>query len=168
MNKKNLSLIIIISIFAGFLYNYLSKDGLPLIRKEMQIEYVSDSTFNNSHSGNNGDVVIKGLNLKQTYDLYRKEMAVFIDARDQWEYAETHIAGSINIPEFSFEPDDPAVTDLDTGKIYVIYCDGDDCDVSKRLASEFMKIGFNKVYVFLGGINEWVNAGYPIEGDESE
>jgi rhodanese-related sulfurtransferase len=169
MNKKNLSLIILISVITGFLYNFLSKDGLPLIRKEIQIEYVSDSTFNSFHNGTeNGDLAIKGLNLDQTYKLYTNRMAVFIDARDQWEYGEIHIAGSINIPEFSFEPDDPSVTDLSKDQLYVIYCDGDDCDVSKRLAAELTKIGFKKVYVFLGGIYEWIDAGYPTEGDKAE
>ena len=169
MNKKNLSFIIIISIITGFLYNYFSGNGLPLIRKEMQIEYVSDSTFSSLHNGNgNDELTIKGLNLDQTYKLYTSRMAVFIDARDQWEYAEVHVTGSVNIPEFSFEPEDPKVTGLGRDQIYVVYCDGDDCDVSKRLAAELVKIGFSKVYVFLGGIDEWVEAGYPTEGNKTE
>ena len=53
-------------------------------------------------------------------------------------------------------------------EIYVIYCEGDDCDVSKRLAAELMKLGFTKVYVFLGGIYEWIDAGYPTEAEVKE
>jgi len=169
MNIKNLSLIIVTSLILGFLYNFISPDGLALIRKEMKIEFVADSTFNESHTGfENDDIVIKGLNLRQTYDIHSKKLAVFIDSRDQWEYSESHIAGAINIPEFSFTPDDPEVTNLIKDEMYVIYCDGDDCDVSKRLAAELMKLGFTKVYVFLGGIFEWIDAGYPLEGDISK
>ena len=169
MNRKNFLIIIILSIFTGFLYNLFSGNGLPLIREEMNIEYVADSTFNNFHNGTaNDEIVIKGLNLEQTYELYSKQLAVFIDARDQWEYAESHIMGSINIPEFSFEPDNPKVKGLVRDQIYVIYCDGDDCDVSKRLATELMELGFTRIYVFLGGIYEWLEAGYPTEGDEGE
>jgi rhodanese-related sulfurtransferase len=167
MNNKNLSLIIIVSIVTGFLYNFLSADGLPLIREEMKIESVSDSLLTQSHTGSkNGDIVIKGLNLEQTYEIYLNQQATFIDARDQWEYGELHITGSINIPEFSFEPDAPEVTSLDKNDMYVLYCDGDDCDISKRLAAELIKLGFTKVYVFLGGVYEWTDAGYPMEGGE--
>ena len=109
MNKKNLILIVVISIVTGFLYNFISSDGLPLIRKEMKIEYVADSTFSEFHTGFEDDeIVIKGLNLDQTYQLFTGQQATFIDSRDQWEYGETHISGAISIPEFSFEPDDPA------------------------------------------------------------
>jgi rhodanese-related sulfurtransferase len=167
MNIKNLGLIVFVSIVTGLAYNYISTNGLPLIREEMKIEYVSDSTFTQLNSGSDEDnIVIKGLNLKQAYELYSKQLAIFVDARDQWEYSEFHITGSINIPEFSFEPDSPNVTSLGKNDIYVIYCDGDDCDVSKRLAAELMKLGFANVYVFLGGIFEWRDAGYPIEGAE--
>lgn len=166
MNIKNLILIIVTSLAMGFLYNFLSPNGLPLIRKEMKIEYVADSTFSEYHTDfENDDIVIKGLSLEQTYDIYSKKLAIFIDSRDQWEYSESHISGAINISEFSFEPDDPKVTTLTKDEMYVIYCDGDDCDVSKRLAAELMKLGFTKVYVFLGGIYEWIDIGYPVEGD---
>ena len=52
--------------------------------------------------------------------------------------------------------------------MYVIYCEGDVCDVSKRLAAELMKLGFTKVYVFLGGIYEWIDSEYPLEGEKNE
>lgn len=166
MNNKNLIVIIITSLILGFVYNFVSPDGLPLIRSELKIEYVADSTFNQLHTGyENDDIVIKGLSLEQTYDIYSNNLATFIDSRDQWEYSESHIAGSINIPEFSFNPDDPKVTNLIKDEMYVIYCDGDDCDVSKRLAAELMKLGFIKIYVFLGGIYEWADAEYPLEGE---
>lgn len=166
MNTKNITLIIIVSVVTGFVYNHLSPSGLPLIRKEMEIEFVSDSTFSQSvNDSGDENIVIKGLTIEQTYDLYTKNMAAFIDARDQWEYGESHIEGAINIPEFSFEPDDPKVKQLDKEQLYILYCDGDDCDISKRLAMELMKLGFTKVYVFLGGIYKWVDAGYPVEGE---
>jgi rhodanese-related sulfurtransferase len=165
MNRKNIGLIIIIAVSAGFLYNFLLPGGLPLIRKELEIVPVEDSTFNNSQSGNgNEDIVIRGLNLDQTYNIYTGKMATFIDSRDQWEYQESHIEGAVNIPEFSFNQEDPAVKNLPKDEMYVIYCDGDDCDVSKRLAADLSKLGFTNVYVFLGGIYEWIDAGYPTEG----
>ena len=51
--------------------------------------------------------------------------------------------------------DDPVVT----------YCSGGECDLSMDLANELMgeDWGFSRVFVFDGGLPQWIEAGYPIE-----
>ena len=79
------------------------------------------------------------------------------------------LLGAINIPEFSFDPSDLKLNTIDKETILVIYCDGDDCDISKRLANELQNIGYNNSYVFLGGLKDWTEAELPIEkGDVHE
>ena len=103
------------------------------------------------------------LSRSNTLSLYNQGNAVFIDARDQWEYGEGHIKGAINIPEFSFTVDEPKIKNIDKNGILVIYCSGDECETSKRLANELMKLGFKNTFIFLGGYDLWASSELPIE-----
>lgn len=162
-NKKSIKVILSIvfsSIILGFIYNYFSNDGISWVRNEIKVEFVdNDSTLTSEGS-------LKGLSLAQTIQLHSKNLAVFIDARDQWEFSEGHIAGAVNIPEFSFEEDNSILKTIDKDAIIVVYCDGDDCDTSKRLAAQIFNLGYNNIFVFLGGYNEWNNSGLQIEKAE--
>ena len=109
--------------------------------------------------GENENELNNILGLDLVINLFNQNVAIFIDARDQWDFSEAHIEGPI-FPKFqkmikylkSISPD----------KLLVVYCDGDDCDTSKRLANEFVKLGYKNVYVFLGGIKIWKEAQLPI------
>jgi len=158
-NKFNLRIIIYIiisSIIVGFVYNNFTSDGIPIIREKIKTQSLSDN-----NSDNSGGIIL--ITLSQTLKFYNQKKAVFIDARDQWEYSENHIKGAINIPEFSFSPDDSKLKDIEITDDIVIYCDGTDCDTSKRLASELTKIGYTNCFVFIGGISAWIEADLPIE-----
>ena len=159
-NKNNINVILSIvfsSIILGFIYNSFSDDGISWIRNEIKVEIVdTDSTITSEGT-------LKGLSLAQTIQLHSKNLAVFIDARDQWEFSEGHIAGAVNIPEFSFEEDNADLKSIDQDAIIVVYCDGDDCDTSKRLAAQIFNLGYDNIFVFLGGFNEWKNSGLQIE-----
>jgi rhodanese-related sulfurtransferase len=159
-NTKALSIIVIASIFLGFIYNYFSNDGIGLFREELKVE-ISDSTSTEYSEG-----YLKGLSLAQTIQLHSQKLAVFIDARDQWEFSEGHIPGAVNIPEFSFDPDNLILASIDFDSLLIIYCDGDDCDTSKRLAKEIINLGYKNVFVFLGGFTEWKNSELQIKKDE--
>lgn len=148
-NTKALSIIVIASTILGFIYNYFSNDGIDWYREELKVE-ILDTTSAEYSDGN-----LKGLTLAQTIQLHSQKLAVFIDARDQWEFSEGHIPGAVNIPEFSFEPDNLILAAIDIDSLVVIYCDGDDCDTSKRLAKLIIDLGYKNVFVFLGGFNEW-------------
>ena len=158
-NKVNYKAIIIIlftSVIFGFIYNTFSVNGIELIRKPITVK--SAVLGENENELNN----ILGLDLAQTINLFNQNVAIFIDARDQWDFSEAHIEGAINIPEFSFAKDDKVLKSISPDKLLVVYCDGDDCDTSKRLANEFVKLGYKNVYVFLGGIKVWKEAQLPI------
>ncbi|MBN1300296.1 MAG: rhodanese-like domain-containing protein [Melioribacteraceae bacterium] len=163
MSFKKLLIIIVSSAALSFLYNSLSSGGLPLSRPEIKIEFEE----NISKGSDNNSNVIKAIALEEAVRIFNNEHAVFIDARDQWDYAEGHIAGAINIPEFSFDYKSPEVISLNKDATYIVYCDGDDCDVSKRLTMQLQRMGFKEVYVYFGGYNEWQDNGYPVESEET-
>lgn len=169
INYKVSMRILVIVILIALIYNFFSPNGIKLIREETTIQIIPDSLLITSENNNDQNRVINGISLKHTYNLFINKSATFIDARDQWDFNDGHIAGAINIPEFSFDATGPKVTSLNRDALYVIYCEGDDCDVSKRLAVQLIKLNFKSIYVFLGGWAEWINARYPIvKGEESK
>ena len=156
INYKNILLILLLSVVLGFIYNTFSVNGINLIRKPILVKSVTLGEAENELNN------ILGLDLAQALTFYNKNLAIFIDARDQWDFAEAHIKGAINIPEFSFTKDDSLLKSISNDNLLLVYCDGDDCDTSKRLANEIVKLGYKNVYVFLGGLKEWKEAQLPI------
>jgi len=171
---KKTVVIISVSIFIGLIYNFVSGTGINLIREKTDVALIDDSGFSDEIDSINyndqDDFIskeIKAITIEQAYKLYISQKSIFIDARDQWDYYDAHIKGAINIPEYKFNAGDSIVTSLDKNKLYVIYCDGDDCDVSTRLAKKLSKISFINLYIFIGGWYEWENSGYPIETEST-
>jgi rhodanese-related sulfurtransferase len=194
INYTTIILIIIVSSSIGLVYNYFNSKGIPLIRKEKQIEWTKDSLlYKNSDSSsdkvivqkaelkkenktpgfNNKEKVFKAvpskptyINLKQAYKLFESKTAVFIDARDKWDFSDGHIPNSINIPEYKFDNNDPVLKSIPKNKTLITYCGGDDCEMSSKLADNLFNLGYKNVYIFFGGWKEWLNAGYKFERDE--
>lgn len=164
---KRILKIVGISVFIGILYNSFGSKGLPLIREKTELQTASDSLLSGLVK-NNSEGTILNIAIDQAYSLHLNKTAIFIDARDQWDFAEGHILDAINVPEFSFELDNQFVGSLDKEYLYVIYCGSDDCEISERLAQKLQKIGFTKLAVFKAGWETWLNAGYDVELGEIE
>jgi rhodanese-related sulfurtransferase len=101
------------------------------------------------------------ISLSQAYELY-KDKILFVDARDPEEYEDGHIAGAINLPLFHIEKYLGNLSSVDKNEPLVAYCEGADCDMSIRLGNELFSKGYRKVFVFLGGWEEWQKANYPV------
>ncbi|MGA2669406.1 MAG: rhodanese-like domain-containing protein [Ignavibacteria bacterium] len=84
----------------------------------------------------------------------------FIDARDESDYKAGTIQGAMNIPYHKLDQFKDKLNALPKEKVYVVFCSAS-CDVSIDLAYAMAKMGFNKLYIFHGGWDEWKNAGYP-------
>ncbi|MBK7106744.1 MAG: rhodanese-like domain-containing protein [Ignavibacteriae bacterium] len=153
-NYKAIFLILLSSILLGIIYNTFSSDGIDFIRKEIKIDFVKIGESNSKEN-------LKGINISQALELHNKKSAIFIDARDQWEFSESHITRALNIPEFSFSNNDKTLSNISKKSTLVIYCDGDDCDTSKRLAKQISELGYENIYVFLGGMKLWMEAELP-------
>jgi rhodanese-related sulfurtransferase len=80
---------------------------------------------------------------------------LFIDARTTKEYTAGHIGNAINIFTPDFEQSIPRVIGLPRDKPIVAYCGGGACELSHELARHLLGLGFNHVFVYVGGWNEW-------------
>lgn len=78
------------------------------------------------------------------------------------EYADEHIAGSVNIPIERLKGNLPQ----DRNRALVFYCLGEKCVYSWRAAEDAAELGYKNVYAFRGGLPAWKEAGYPTTSTE--
>lgn len=193
LNYRNILLIILVNAIIGFAYNALNPNGIPVIKEELVLIFEHDDTtgLDTLHSnrilqdekteteqinpqGKNGiaqelaeevsqpftqPIAIK---LSRAYQLY-KQGTIFIDSRSKEEYIEGHIKGSINIPFYESEKFNDVLSRIDKNEILVTYCSGKECDTSILHGEELFDKGYKRVYIFHGGWDDWVDAGYPVE-----
>ena len=99
---------------------------------------------------------------------YDASSAIFIDSRDEEEYNEAHILGSINIPAgsdmLSYKDGMFNIDALNKPLELVVYCDGVTCGAAELLAKEILDMGYkNHIYIIRNGLPEWDEMKYPVE-----
>jgi rhodanese-related sulfurtransferase len=162
--------IVIVSSLVGLIINFISPNGIPLIKAERIINFVDDSLSVNdegkvsvdSNSQKNALDEAKAITLKQAYSLFNQD-AIFIDARDYVEYEIGHIRGAITLPYEEFETYKSVLESISKDTPLVTYCDGADCDLSILLGDRLFEMGYSQVYIFFGGWIDWQVNNYPIE-----
>ncbi|MRR57257.1 MAG: rhodanese-like domain-containing protein [Deltaproteobacteria bacterium] len=103
--------------------------------------------------------------LEQVKDLFARNEAVFVDAREASVFSNGHVKGAFSFPVGEF---DAKLAEF-RGKvakdaILVIYCNGFGCHDSKLLGEKLVERGYNQILLFEGGFPEWKDAGLPTEG----
>jgi rhodanese-related sulfurtransferase len=103
------------------------------------------------------------LGLQQVKELYDRNEATFVDARDRAAFAEGHIMGAVSLPVGEAEGELARFRDkVPLTATIVVYCNGYSCHDSKTLADRLIGAGWRQVYVFEGGYPEWRDAAYPV------
>ena len=95
--------------------------------------------------------------LKQKLDLGDKFKLV--NALGEWEFNAKHIPGSINISKI-----DDAKKILNPSDEIIIYCSNPSCIASIIGYQALTRMGYKNVRRYAGGIEDWEEAGYPLEG----
>lgn len=157
--------LIILPIIIGLAYNSITPFGLNIFHTNKKHFESSSILFNGINTTKvNSDIF--SLISKDVWKLNDRHIIVFIDARDPWEYSKKRIANSINIPQFSFDINDPKLLALNKENLFVIYCSSEDCDLSFLLAKELKRAKFKNLAIMKDGIEGWKNNGLPMEGCE--
>jgi rhodanese-related sulfurtransferase len=116
----------------------------------------------------------KGLQLlddSQTARLFRdprfkQDIIIFVDARDEDRYQRGHIPGAYEFDPYHPEKYFDTVLPLcQKAEQIVVYCNGGDCDDSESAALLLRDVGISnqKLFVFGGGITEWMTNNLPVE-----
>lgn len=93
--------------------------------------------------------------------LARGDQFRLIMALDRNSFEQAHIPGSIH-----FENIDEAAAQLDPAEEIVVYCSNPLCPVSIQAYRTLERRGFHNLYRYAGGLTEWMEAGYPLEGSQ--
>jgi rhodanese-related sulfurtransferase len=76
-----------------------------------------------------------------------------------WAFEAAHIPGSISVTSPT-----EAASQLDPEDEIVVYCSDVDCVASKIAYRALREAGFANVRRYAGGLSDWQDAGYPLEG----
>jgi rhodanese-related sulfurtransferase len=93
--------------------------------------------------------------LKEKLD--RKEDIKLVMVLGEWAYRARHIPGSLhfNTMEERLDPDDHII----------VYDSNPKCVASLRACKRLEHRGYRHVHRYAGGLENWEDAGYPLEGE---
>lgn len=86
---------------------------------------------------------------------------VLIDARIPSDYRNGHLEGAVNLPDESITCPVLAGVVPDPLRPVVFYCNGTACRRSERAVRNAVACGYQALYWFRGGFEEWRGKGYP-------
>ncbi len=111
---------------------------------------------------------VDAVGMGKLYGDVRREMGLvlFIDARNEALYREGHVPGARLFDQYHPEAELATVLPLcQAAEQIVVYCHGADCEDSELAAMFLASAGVPKerLVVYLGGYEEWVAKGRPVE-----
>ena len=96
--------------------------------------------------------------LKEKLD--QREEFKLVNCLDEWMFREKRIPGSIRFERHILET-------LNPKEEVIVYCSNPGCTASVLAYQQFVERGFQNVWHYAGGIADWEDAGYPMEGDRA-
>ena len=96
--------------------------------------------------------------LKQKLD--HKNNFHLVMALAEWAYQAKHIPGSIHFATMR-----EALAELPKEDEIAVYCSDENCIASTALGQLLERHGYPHVLHYAGGLADWEQAGYPLEGE---
>jgi rhodanese-related sulfurtransferase len=145
---RELLLLIAAAIALGFVYTFITKQGFFIEKKKSTPAPIPN---------------LEMISLTKAKELFDSSAAIFVDARNEFEYKNGHIRGATNVALHEYETQRLRLNSIPKNKLLIAYCDGGECSSSIELAVKLMESGAMNVKVFFGGWQEWHAANFPID-----
>lgn len=167
-NLRSVFKIIFFSIVFGIIFNEFNPNKLSLnykaVEKTLKPQFDSANFLALIDSLKiNGQKEPIALETDYCYFLLNNELASFLDVRHPIEFEEERIEGANNIPFYEIEENSPALKWLIKDSVFIIYCDDEECGLSKKSAQLLLERGFKYVFYMKGGLKEWKRKNFPIK-----
>lgn len=94
------------------------------------------------------------------------QQPILVEALPARYYNDAHLPGAINIPHDAIRAQAPERLPDKSAEI-VVYCANTACQNSGIAARTLENLGYTKVFEYVEGKEDWVNAGLPVEGRPS-
>jgi len=158
---KQIISILLLSIILGLFRNYfIPNNNISLFKNEKKANKMIEGMFVIPDFMTEPQIV----NTDFT-KYYFDNNIIIIDSRDEEQYNEEHIKGSINIP-YNYYEDYDILYDLAPEDVYIVYCNGGDCGLSLDLAYiMYDEFDFETVFVYEDGIPVWKDNSYPLSSN---
>lgn len=86
---------------------------------------------------------------------------VVVNVLSSDDFKDCHITSSINVPLADLPK---KAAEWQKHKEIVVYCAHDQCPLSKHAYEALIKLGFQQVFCYEGGIKDWKKKGLPTQG----
>ena len=107
-------------------------------------------------------MVVKTISTQESYLLDSKRPIQFWNVlTDEWFKGE-NISGSRRVP-LDKVGNEVRSTNLPKNAEIVVYCGGPKCPQSRMAAEKLIKLGYENVRAYEGGLEEWKGAGFAVE-----
>jgi rhodanese-related sulfurtransferase len=146
--------LVILGIWAsvGLVANLVSPGGIPWI-------YVQAKTIEVA------GIRVALIDVNEARRLYGDGQTVFVDARNQQDYAKGSVRGSVFLPPDDVHERFVAVQSLlPEDSPIVLYCYGPECDMAERVAEFLGQLGYRKMMIMTDGFAAWERSGFPVTG----
>ena len=162
----------------GLFFNAQRSDGLDIRRNYFPA--VSGERENDTSSPNTSSSALEHefnvASLADALEYYNRgdSSILFIDARNDPHYQQCHIPSAIQFDYYHPEDYIEEVRDFAAdAEVIIIYCNGGECEDSlltaRYLTGEIENpLPFEVLYIFEGGIEAWVDAGYDREPEDCQ
>jgi rhodanese-related sulfurtransferase len=159
--------IVLIGAVAGMINNAFSVNGIDPFRK-LDAPVFDRAETEAAESGREERDGICFVSLDEFREFVETGAPV-LDARTSDEYEAGHIPGAMLCDYFELGYYlDIVLPRLNPDEEIGIYCTGPSCDDSEMLARELYAMGYKRLCVFSGGMEEWIEAGLPVEHGPEE
>ena len=109
------------------------------------------------------EVVVKTVSTEELHQLLHsnRPFEFWNVLTDEWFKGE-NISGSRRVP-INKVGNEVRRTNLPKNAVIVVYCGGPKCPLSRMAAEKLIKLGYESVRAYEGGLEEWKGAGFPVE-----
>jgi rhodanese-related sulfurtransferase len=146
--------ILITAVVAALIFNQASGNRIHIFQNYEKVELV-DQKYN-----------VEFVDIEIVRYYLEKKGTIVLDARSVEEFKSGHIPGASS---FSINKFDTLFKErgelLKLGANVIVYCSGPTCEDSHILAIKLSGKGIKDIFVFKGGMEEWIESGYEIAGN---
>ncbi|MBM4325844.1 MAG: rhodanese-like domain-containing protein [Deltaproteobacteria bacterium] len=146
------ALVIVVAAAAlGVIFNLFSPAGIPLLYAPPK-EVV--------YSG----VKIRVIDEKEARQSLDDGATIFLDARDEEDFQDSHIKGALSMPSARKEERFPRLEPMlpKEGGI-IVYCTNPECHMAEQVAAFLAQLGYENLRIMTSGLEGWTKAGYPVQ-----
>ena len=159
------AVIVGLSLLVGMAYNQFSRTPLPLFEKYDPHRVAIGITVESSKASEKAGIPsFQEIDAETVQSLMESETAILLDARPPADFQAGHIPGAVSLPICVFNETYGGIAPLlDEGRLIITYCEGIHCTDSSMLAMELQKKGYQDIFVYKGGMENWLALGNEVE-----